>query len=370
MRASEVRRANRGVVLDELGRADTLTRSHLSELTSLTPQALGPILTGLVDEGLVEEKAASSTGRGRPAISYSLAESGSMSATLVQRYPRDEVYLTNARGDVAAYRKLDHQTDQRAKFLIQAAVDQILDMIDEGGFDRSRLDHVGLAIEGAVDDASGIVHEASTWVEREVDLRALAGSLLPDVDLRITSSARAMAARAIADLAPPPDELGLVLFLGFGVWLFPYRGGEVISSQSGLSGHLDHVPIAGNDEVCRCGQIGCFATVTGLEALVEQYEIRTGERVGSGADVLKRMFAGDEIAADVTALSCDWLARGIAPLISLLDPDRLIVTGTVPGADHGHRLLLAEMLDACLRPAVGSRRIDVLEPELNRLIWQ
>ena len=67
MRATGVRGANKELVLAELHDGASFTRSELANRTSLTPQALGPILAELVEEGLVEVTTAARSGPGRPA---------------------------------------------------------------------------------------------------------------------------------------------------------------------------------------------------------------------------------------------------------------------------------------------------------------
>ena len=93
--------------------------------------------------------------------------------------------------------------------------------------------------------------------------------------------------------------------------------------------------------VCGCGSIGCWETEVGEGALLA----RAGYPVDGGREAVASVIEAAESGAArplaaITELGT-WLARGLAALINIFNPD-LIVLGGVFGRIHG---LIAETLD-------------------------
>ncbi len=372
MRARGVRRANKELVLDALRieSGSPLTRAELSDRTSLTPQALGPILADLVDDRFVTESTEASSGPGRPALTYALDPRGSLSATLVQRHREVELYVADALGNLAAYTHVPGpDVESPAPEMIENAARQLTALMNAEKLDPSRLHHVCLAVDGAVDEECGIVRRASAWRDLDVDMQAIGEQLFDGASLSVTSSARVLAARSLAEIGPRPDELVLVVLISYGTWLFASHGGRIITSHHGRSGHLSHVPIAGNDRPCRCGRVGCFSTVVGHRAMVDLYEEAAGTRATGVAEVLRGLVNDDAHAKAVVVESAQWLARGISPIVQLLDPDRLIVTGVEQDPEYPIADVAADIIARELHSRNPELAIDFVQPEMNALIF-
>jgi len=120
----------------------------------------------------------------------------------------------------------------------------------------------------------------------------------------------------------------------------PYRG------FSGIAGEIGHTTVDPKGRPCRCGLKGCLEAEIGSGAVVE----KAREAIAAGrpsqlagreplrlADVVAAAHAGDPLATALIAEAGAHLGVGVANLLNLMNPARVIIGGRL--ADAGDRLL-------------------------------
>jgi glucokinase len=120
----------------------------------------------------------------------------------------------------------------------------------------------------------------------------------------------------------------VVLALGTGVGGGIILDGRLHRGWSGFGGELGHVPIDFDGPSCICGGRGC------LKAYVSGTDIARhgGERLGrpvSAADVFRLAAAGDAVADAVVEEICSALGAGLAVIVNGLNPERVLLAGSV-----------------------------------------
>jgi glucokinase len=120
----------------------------------------------------------------------------------------------------------------------------------------------------------------------------------------------------------------VMLALGTGVGGGIILDGRLHRGQAGFGGELGHVPVDFDGPPCICGGRGC------LKAYVSGTDIgqRGGERLGrpvSAADVFRLAAAGDAAADAVVEEVCVALGAGLAIIVNGLNPERLLLAGSV-----------------------------------------
>jgi fructokinase len=109
------------------------------------------------------------------------------------------------------------------------------------------------------------------------------------------------------------------------------RGG-VLTGPNAVAGEWGHNPLPWprDDErpgpPCYCGKHGCLETFVSGTGLARDYEAHTGARVAA-PDVISRATAGDAAARAAVDRYVDRLARGLATVVNLLDPDVIVLGG-------------------------------------------
>ncbi|HEX6988183.1 MAG TPA: ROK family protein [Bacillota bacterium] len=128
--------------------------------------------------------------------------------------------------------------------------------------------------------------------------------------------------------------------LGTGVGAGLILNGRLYRGGFGLAGELGHVPLArgggsaAEGPACGCGLRGCFETAASARALAEA--AGTLGR-GDARAALAAADAGDERARAAEQRFLDALADGLATVIDLLDPERIVIAGGLAG--RGRALL-------------------------------
>jgi fructokinase len=129
---------------------------------------------------------------------------------------------------------------------------------------------------------------------------------------------------------------GVILGTGVGGGIAVDR--RLISGPNSISGEWGHNPLpwATPEDTaarCYCQKNGCIETFLSGSGLTRDYSRRTGKTL-SAKDVAAASAAGDADAAACLELYIGRLARGLASVINLLDPDAIILGGGLSNIDR------------------------------------
>lgn len=115
--------------------------------------------------------------------------------------------------------------------------------------------------------------------------------------------------------------------------------GRVLRGPNGLAGEWGHNPlpwgVPGEDPQpdCYCGQRGCIETLVSGPGLARDHQRITGQ-VLTAEQVLQAAAGGDAAAQATLERHASRLARALAAVINLLDPDVIVLGGGVSQMDH------------------------------------
>jgi fructokinase len=190
---------------------------------------------------------------------------------------------------------------------------------------------VGIGIPGAISPATGLVKNAnSTWLNGR-PLRA-------DLELRLGRPVRVMNDANCFALSEASDGAGAGAAVVFGVILGTGVGGGIVVGGHCLvgpnliAGEWGHNPlpwpapgeIPGPD--CYCGKRGCIETYLSGPGLERDHERVYGQRA-STREIVRDSARGQDAAAASLTRYQDRLARGLASVINVLDPDVIVLGG-------------------------------------------
>jgi glucokinase len=120
----------------------------------------------------------------------------------------------------------------------------------------------------------------------------------------------------------------VVLALGTGVGGGIILDGRLHRGAAGFGGELGHVPIDFDGRPCICGGRGCLKTyVSGTDIA-----LRAGERFGrptDAAEVFRLAASGEATAEAIVEEVCRALGAGLAVIVNGLNPERLLLAGSV-----------------------------------------
>jgi fructokinase len=209
-----------------------------------------------------------------------------------------------------------------------AAVAEIVTALER---DLGATGPVGIGIPGTISPATGVVKNAnSTWLNGRPLDRDVAAALGRPV--RLANDANCFALSEATDGAGAGMASVFGVILGTGVGGGIALGGHILVGANAIAGEWGHNPLPAPlaDEIpgefCYCGRSGCIETFLSGPALAAQYR-RTAARRLTATEIADAAEAGDPAAGAALARYIDRLARALASVINLIDPDVIVLGG-------------------------------------------
>ena len=195
---------------------------------------------------------------------------------------------------------------------------------------RSRwtgIESVGLGVPGLFDAQAGITTFLPNLPPDWTDL-PVAGPLRERTGLpvRLINDARAFGLAELSLGAGRGCQTMVGLTLGSGVGGVVVVNGRVHFGHDGTGGEVGHQTLLPDGPPCTCGNRGCLEALTRADAIAAACGTTTAEEAVRAAQ------AGEERAIAGLAEIGRWLGIGIANLIVVLTPDRVVLGGGVSGA--------------------------------------
>ncbi|MBT1173227.1 ROK family protein [Bifidobacterium sp. MA2] len=197
---------------------------------------------------------------------------------------------------------------------------------------------VGIGSAGVVDIESGVILSATDlipgWAGQRI-AEAFAG--ITDLPFRMVGDVGAHGLGESTYGAGRGHRRVLSVGVGTGIGGAIVDDGRLVVGAHGVAGHIGHMSHGLGDGVpCSCGatagHIEPVASGTGLGTLYNRMRPEGVDPVPDGKAVSDLVAAGDAFAARVMAVSARALGECLAGACNLLDPDAVVVSGSVAGA--------------------------------------
>jgi fructokinase len=192
---------------------------------------------------------------------------------------------------------------------------------------------VGIGIPGAVSPATGLIKNAnSTWLNGRPLRQDLVRTLKRHIV--IANDANCFALSEAVDGAGAGQRVVFGVILGTGTGGAIVVDGRVLVGPHAIAGEWGHnpVPWPEADEwpgpPCYCGRTGCIETFLSGPGLSRDHRTATGE-LFDAAEIASRAAGGDAAAAATMARYEGRLARALASIINVVDPDAIVLGGGV-----------------------------------------
>ncbi len=360
----DLRRHNRAALLSSLYLRGPASRLELVAESGLSPATVTNVIAELLGEGLVAEAGSVESDGGRPRTM--LRVNPGFGRVIGVDVGETHVCVGLFDYELETLATVDHPlrgTDLDPDEVARLATIGVEQVLAEGG----NVLGIGVGVPGAVRD-SGVVH-APTLGWSDVPFADLLRTHLPiDAPLSVDNRARTLGQAEMWRGAGRGAERAVIALLGVGVGAaFVTGGGSVPGITTSEWGHT--VVRAGGAE-CRCSSRGCLEAYVGTDAVVRRYlempgaqpipDLQSEARL---AEVVARA-ATPGPAADTLADIGEYLGIGIANLINLLAPDRVVLAGS--GSAAMGPAILERVRSSAARHALGYLA-ESTEIELGRL---
>ncbi|QJR15810.1 ROK family protein [Usitatibacter palustris] len=190
---------------------------------------------------------------------------------------------------------------------------------------------VGVATPGAISPATGRIKNAnSTWLNGRAFREDLQAEL--DREVRIANDANCFALSEAVDGAAANAKVVFGVILGTGVGGGIVVDRTVLTGPNAIAGEWGHNPLpalnAGDEPApaCYCGRRGCIETYLSGPGLAADHVRHGGESL-AGDKIAERAAKGDAACVATLERHEERLARALASVINLLDPDVIVLGG-------------------------------------------
>jgi predicted NBD/HSP70 family sugar kinase len=335
----DLRRDNRSVLLWSLFFGQPCSRQDLSWATGLSTASVSNVVRELISEEIVTEAGQVDSDGGRPRAllrmdpGYGRVIGVDVGETRVRVEMFDMTMAVLATADYALDPN-DHGIDVTVD-RISAGLARVL---ADAECDPSAVLGAGIGVPGVVEhDGPETLVYAQTYGWDAVPLGRLLRSW--DFPLYIDNGARAMGQAELWFGAGRGAQEVVVCLLGSGLGASIVAGGSPIRGGNSSAVEWGHTTVQVGGRPCRCGAHGCLEAYVGAEAILARYgRPLPGNDEESALAAL--IAANDERAAEVLEETALYLGAGIANLVNLFGPERIILGGWA-GLLLGGRLLPA-----------------------------
>ncbi len=190
---------------------------------------------------------------------------------------------------------------------------------------------VGIGIPGAISPATGLVKNAnSTWLIGKPIDQDLQQMLARPV--RMANDANCFAVSEATDGAAAGADVTFGVIIGTGTGGGIAIHGQPLIGSNAIAGEWGHNPLPWpqTDELagpnCYCGKRGCIETWLSGPGFAASYERMGGDRL-KAEEIVERAGQDDELAEAALQRYEDRMARSLATVINLLDPDVVVLGG-------------------------------------------
>ncbi|MEM9974501.1 MAG: ROK family transcriptional regulator [Pseudomonadota bacterium] len=355
-------------VFEAVRGAGVAPRVDLAKALSVSPATVTVTVSDLIRQGLLVERDAASSDRvrGRPPVALQVRPDAALVAGLKLGADEHSGVIVNFAGtQIAAVTVPRARRKTSVETLLDEAHGLLNRLVVVAKVARADLAGVGIGLPGAIQFETGQLLWSPIVDDVDVPVRELARARLGlpvevDNDANVVTLAELWygAGRDLSDFAVVTIEHGVGMGLVIGNRLF--RG------ANGIGLELGHTKVQLDGALCRCGQRGCLEAYVADYALVREAGIALELERDQSEPVpvlLERLYeqarGGNEAARTIFRRAGRYLALGIANVMNLFDPSRVILSGARMGYDYLYNEEVLAELPAHVLHALGApRRVE------------
>jgi predicted NBD/HSP70 family sugar kinase len=335
-------------IIRQLNNESDLTIPELSRDLKISIPKTTELVNELIKQGMVLDLGKIDSTGGRRANIYGLLSTACYFVGVdVRRYYINIGVMDFKKHMVKIEEKIPYRLDNTPEAL-QELIAVIKKFLKDCGIVRSKILSVGISLSGGVNNVYGYSYSFFHFQEKPL-AAVIQAEIGISTFLENDSNAMAYAEYMHGVVSNEKDLIFINLDYGTGSGII--IGGNVYYGKSGFSGEFGHIPFFANDIICSCGKKGCLETEVSGGALLRQ--VRASLANGVSSQILKQkkkpedLKLEDLIAAtrqedmlliELLSTMGEKLGRGLAVLISIFNPELVIIGG--PMAETGEYLRL------------------------------
>ena len=287
-----------------------------------------------------------------------------------------KIALVSDAGQIIYSNSVPTRAEMGYEYTVNNIKQAIYDLMKETNTTTKDIEGIGFGFPGQVDYKTGVVKLAPNipgWVNVPI------AKMIEDefhIPTKIDNDVRCAALGELNYGAGKGCENLICITVGTGVGSGLIVNGKLVRGASNAAGELGHIKLQMHGgPICGCGDTGCleaFASAPAIVAMAEDY-IKGGKSTKyrelanpeiSAYIVAEAAKAGDKVAQRIFTVMGEYLGIGLASVVNLLNPEKIIIGGGVADADD---LLLAPLKKTLKERAmeISGSAVDVVKAQLG-----
>ncbi len=289
-----------------------------------------------------------------------------------------KIALVNKKGEISYPKTVPTRAEMGYEYTIGNITQCIKDLITEANLSTNQLEGIGFGFPGQIDCEKGVVRilpNIPGWID--VPIAEIMQKEF-NVPVKVDNDVRCMALAELNYGAGAGCQNLICITVGTGIGSGLVINGKLVRGASNAAGEIGHIKLEMHDgQICGCGDTGCFeayASGPSIVALAKEYiaggkGTKYRELAGSvdaitPAIVCQAAQQGDVVAKRIFTKMGEYLGIGLASVVNLLNPEKIVIGGGV--ADAGDILFdpLRKTLKDRAMPIQGAA-VEVVHAELG-----
>ncbi len=279
-------------------------------------------------------------------------------------------------GKVVDFVKKKTKKEKGSENIARKMLDGIDRLLEQTQVDLSEIQSIGVGSAGQIDRENGVIIGAPNLDCYNLDLKRILEDKFKiptfignDVEVAALGEQKFGAGRNCDDF--------VCVFVGTGIGSAIVKDGKLMRGATGTAGELGHIIVDLNGRPCACGAHGCleaYASRTAIETRIDgalkkgrkscisEY-LEDGKAITSSM-IRKAIEREDELVLQCVTEASEYLSAGLASVINLINPERIILGGgLIEAVDYFYQSTIKKARAKCL--PVPAEKIEFKKTELG-----
>ncbi len=372
-----IRENNLSSVLRLIHSQAPISRAQLAVVTGLNKSTISSLVDDLIASKLVNEAGSNSTGAGRPATMLEINPQAGLIIGVELGVDFVSVAVTDFLGNITWRRREDANPNEGQQKMIDQTLRIVHEAMNAGKKKNTHFLGLGLATPGTVDLKEKVLIFAPNLHWRNVPFgKIFSEQTKLKVFVENDANAAATAEHLFGTARRCQDFLFVFAGVGIGGGLF--LNGKLYRGKNGYAGEIGHSPIMAepSQTVCHCGNRGCWETYANQYSIIQRVQARLEVKRTSIIPKLmaehnspltiplikQAADAGDREAIDSFAEAGHAMGQGLAGLVNIFNPDKIILGGPLSLAGEYLLPSIRETVSRHSMPEIDQQAEVVLSP--------
>lgn len=326
-----IKKINTNAILNVIRINGMVSRAEIAKILKLNPATVSSNVVDLLELGLIRERGSGDSSGGRKPIMLELDYDNVYVIGVHTELTHANIGIVDLKGtiiDKKVYPYGDIIGDD-GQAILRSVIEGIDDTFKKTSVDKEKIIGIGVGLHGLVDSAAGesVFAPKFHWHHLKI------GDMLAekyDMPIMVDNDVRVMALGEKWFGRAQQSENFILINVGEGIGGALFINGKLYSGKAFGAGEVGHIKVTHKQLQCECGNTGCLTMIASEEAIINSVkEMECVEGKVTLDKIIDCARAGDAKALSILKNAGDYIGTGVGIIINIINPETIILTGTV-----------------------------------------